>query len=387
MASPAHGGSFRVLRTARTNRYELFYQPGDAVAFTVAEHDGVGVDELATDNPREVAKIAPLVPELSDGGAVLAVQATVLLPARRGLALGVTLHHTACDGSSSTHFLRTWATVCAGAMVLPKPPVINRKFIREREDFYDIMVARLHDHVKITSNSPDVVDNKLLATFTLSRVNLQSIRDRVTDVAASRGVPPPRCTSVVVTFAVIWRCHVRAALGDVEADKTRNHGRAHLVFSTDLRSRMEPRVPDKYLGNCIDLSFASAPKTDIAATGTDGLFAACSAISAAVDEGTRYDPGYWERCREHSREVSTSDDPPFSVAGSPRFHVYDVDFGFGRPAKVDVVSVAMTGAMSVAEGRGGCSGGIEVGIAFPPERMERFKRCFGDDVAWLSSWH
>uniref|UniRef100_A0A0D9YSD4 Uncharacterized protein n=1 Tax=Oryza glumipatula TaxID=40148 RepID=A0A0D9YSD4_9ORYZ len=147
---------------------------------------------------------------------------------------------------------------------------------------------------------------------------------------------------------------------------------------------MEPRVPDKYLGNCVGPCFASAPRTDIAAAGADGLFAACSAIAAAVDEGTRYDPGYWDRCREQSLEVSTSGAPPLSVAGSPRFRVYDVDFGFGRPAKVDVVSVAKTGAMSVAEGRGG---GIEVGIALPPERMERFRRCFGEDVAvaWPSS--
>ncbi|KAF2944828.1 hypothetical protein DAI22_02g171600 [Oryza sativa Japonica Group] len=338
------------LTPGKANRYELFYQPGDAVAFTVAEHDVVSLDELATDVRREVSKIAPLVPELPDGGAVLAVQATVLLPACRALAPGVTVHHAACDGASSTHFLHTWAAICAGAAATPPPPVIDRTSIREREDIHDVMTARLHDH--------------LLATFTLSRENLQSIKERIADVATRRGVPPPWCTSVVATFAVIWRCHVRAALGagcDVE-EEPRNHGRrAHLLFVTDLRSRMEPRVPDKYLGNYVGPCFASAPRTDIAAAGADGLFAACSAIAAAVDEGTRYDPGYWDRYREQSLEVSTSGAPPLSVAGSPRFRVYDVDFGFGRPAKV--------------------------GIALPPERMERFRRCFGEDVAiaWPSS--
>uniref|UniRef100_A0A0D9VG16 Anthocyanin 5-aromatic acyltransferase n=1 Tax=Leersia perrieri TaxID=77586 RepID=A0A0D9VG16_9ORYZ len=74
----------------------------------------------------------------------------------------------------------------------------------------------------------------------------------------------------------------------------------------------------------------------------------------------------------------------FSVAGSPRFRVYDVDFGFGRPAKVEVVSVSRTSAMSVAEDRSG-EGGVEVGIALPPERMERFTRCLADAIAWLSS--
>ncbi|KAB8087300.1 hypothetical protein EE612_011372 [Oryza sativa] len=370
------------LTPGKTNRYELFYQPGDAVAFTFAEHDdGVGVDELAADDPREVAKIAPLVPELPDGGAVLAVQATVLPPARRGLALGVTVHHAACDGSSSTHFLHTWAAACAGAAVLPKPPVIDRTFICEREDLYDYMVSRTEESDKF--RSPDVADSKLLATFTLSGEILQSIKDRVAGVAARRGKsPPPRCTSVVATFAVVWQCHIRAALGDVEADN-KHHGRAHFIFPTDHRARMEPRVPDKYLGNCVGPCFASAPKEEIAAADAeDGLYTTCAAIAAAVDEGTRYDPDYWKRCREHVGGMSASDGPPLAVAGSPRFRVYDVDFGFGRPAKVDVVSVAKTGAISVAEGR---RGGIEVGVGLPPERMERFRRCFADAVAWLSS--
>uniref|UniRef100_A0A0D3F577 Uncharacterized protein n=1 Tax=Oryza barthii TaxID=65489 RepID=A0A0D3F577_9ORYZ len=521
------------LTPGKTNRYELFYQPGDAVAFTVAEQDdGVGVDELAADDPREVAKIAPLVPELPDGGAVLAVQATVLLPpARRGLALGVTVHHAACDGSSSTHFLHTWAAACAGAVVLPKPPVIDRTFIREREDLYDYMVSRtkeesdkfrspdvadskllatftlsgeilqsikdrvagvaarrgaplprctsivatfavvwqchiraaLASDVEAENNprnhgrahfvfptdhrarmeprvpdnsthflhtwaaacagavvlpkppvidrtfireredlydimvnrtkeesdkfsSPDVADNKLLATFTLSGEILQNIKDIVAGVAARRGAsPPPRCTSIVATFAVIWQCHIRAALAsDVEAENNpRNHGRAHFVFPTDHRARMEPRVPDKYLGNCVGPCFASAPKKEIAAADAeDGLFTTCAAIAAAIDEGTRYDPDYWKRCTEHVGGMSASDGPPLAVAGSPRFRVYDVDFGFGRPTKVDVVSVAKTGAISVAEGRGG---GIEVGVGLPPERMERFRRCFTDAVTWLSS--
>ena len=65
------------LRPGTTDRHELHYQPGDGVTFTVAMYD-LDVDELALDGPREVAKIAQLVPPLPDGGAVLALQATVL---------------------------------------------------------------------------------------------------------------------------------------------------------------------------------------------------------------------------------------------------------------------------------------------------------------------
>ncbi|EAZ23066.1 hypothetical protein OsJ_06759 [Oryza sativa Japonica Group] len=198
-----------------TNRYELLYQPGDGVAFTVAEHDGVGVgvDELATDEPRELAKIAPLVPELPEGGAKLALQ---------------------------------------------------------------------------------------------------------------------------------------------------------------------------YLGNCVGPGFVSAPEEELAgAAVAGGVFTACAAVAAAIDEAVRGEPAYWEGWKERIVEACR-DDAPFSVAGSTRFRVYDVDFGFGRPAKVEIVSVAKTGAVSAAEDRSG-AGGIEVGIALLPERMDTFRRCLADAMAWFSS--
>uniref|UniRef100_A0A0D3FZW5 Uncharacterized protein n=1 Tax=Oryza barthii TaxID=65489 RepID=A0A0D3FZW5_9ORYZ len=361
------------LTPGETNRYELFYQPGDGVAFTVAEHDGVGVgvDELAdTDEPREVAKIATFVPELPNGGAVLALQATVLPPDRRGLALGVTVHHSACDGVSSTHFLHTWAAACAGDRVLPEPPVIDRTIIRDRNDMYDAFASPASE-AKHAFDSPDVA-GKLLATFTLSRQQLQNVKDAVAGEAARRGVAPPRCTSLVATLGLTWLCFHRAGPDGEEGH--RGDGRAHLVFPVDHRSRLEPRVPEKYLGNCIGPGFATAQYRKELATTTiaDGLFAA-----------VRGEPAYWERWVERITEACTAD-MSLSVAGSTRFGVYDVDFGFGRPAKVDVVSVAKTDAMSVAEDRSG-SGGIEVGIALSPARMERFRRWLADAIAWLSS--
>jgi len=102
--------------TGTNNRCpELCYRPGDAVPFTTAEYD-VDIDHLIADDsvPVQVAALAPLVPRLPKGRVVLAVQATLLLGRCRGLAVGVTVHHTTCDGAGSTHFLHTWATT-AGA--------------------------------------------------------------------------------------------------------------------------------------------------------------------------------------------------------------------------------------------------------------------------------
>lgn len=128
------------------NRYELHYRPGDAVDFTVAEYDGdVGI--LATDEPREVSKLAPLAPPLPAGGAVLALQATVLrstaAPECGGLALGVSVHHAGCDGAASTHFLHTCAAAATCAsQPPPPPPVIDRSLISDPKGLYDALCPK-----------------------------------------------------------------------------------------------------------------------------------------------------------------------------------------------------------------------------------------------------
>ncbi|XP_062213109.1 malonyl-CoA:anthocyanidin 5-O-glucoside-6''-O-malonyltransferase-like [Phragmites australis] len=375
-------GHVRLTPGTTHNRYDLFYQPGDAVPFTAAEYD-VDIDDLASDDPVKVAKIASLVPDLPKGRAVLAVQATLLLPGHRGLALGVTVHHSACDGTSSTHFLHTWAAACAGAEPPPPPPVIDRALIPDPGGLYDIYMKSLPpmisngDEFEFASKKP-VVDDKLLATFTLPQQLLESIKGAVAREASRRCLPPPRCSSLLATYSFIWSCYCRAREPTPRGEKRKSY----FLFSVDQRARLRPAVPEKYLGNCLCPAIAIAAEDEVAAAGAGGLFAACAAAAAAVeDEVGEGAQGRWDGSVARVKEAVANG--TLSVAGSPRFRVYDVDFGFGRPVKVDIVSVANTGAISVTEGRGG-SGGMEVGISMPADAMDRFRRCFADAIASLS---
>ncbi|VAH87550.1 unnamed protein product [Triticum turgidum subsp. durum] len=147
---------------------------------------------------------------------------------------------------------------------------------------------------------------------------------------------------------------------------------------------MEPDpIPDEYLGNCVGAALNAAPKDRLATAGAVGLFTACTAVAAAIEQAVRVgsirSPELWW---ERVREAILSGDGVLAVAGSPRFRVYGVDFGFGQPAKVEIVSVARTGAMAVAESRRS-SGGIEVGISLPSDATRRFQCCFHDAIAWL----
>lgn len=144
---------------------------------------------------------------------------------------------------------------------------------------------------------------------------------------------------------------------------------------------MKPPIPDEYFGNCVGAAIHGAPMDQLAAAGAGGLFVACTAVAAAIEEAVAGvgSPELWS---EQVMEAVMAGTGMLTVAGSPRFRVYDVDLGFGRPAKVEIVSVARTGAMAVAEGRNS-GGGMEVGISLPAAGMQRFQKCFEDSIALL----
>ncbi|CAJ1833471.1 unnamed protein product [Sphenostylis stenocarpa] len=64
-----------------------------------------------------------------------------------------------------------------------------------------------------------------------------------------------------------------------------------------------------------------------------------------------------------------------SVAGSNRFGVYETDFGWGRPAKVDITSVDRGLNIGWAESKDE-KGGVEVGLALNKHVMHLFHGIF-----------
>ncbi|VVB01551.1 unnamed protein product [Arabis nemorensis] len=58
-----------------------------------------------------------------------------------------------------------------------------------------------------------------------------------------------------------------------------------------------------------------------------------------------------------------------SVAGSTRFGVYGLDFGWGRPERVAIMSIDQGEAISMAESRDG-NGGVEIGFSLKKHEMD-----------------
>ncbi|XP_027358811.1 phenolic glucoside malonyltransferase 1-like [Abrus precatorius] len=88
------------------------YVPGNTVPFTVAESNA-NFNRLCS-NFCEVKERQHLIPHLTishEQASVLAIQVTIF--PKFGFCIGITTHHAALDGKSSTLFMKSWAHLCS----------------------------------------------------------------------------------------------------------------------------------------------------------------------------------------------------------------------------------------------------------------------------------
>ncbi|CAN6214058.1 unnamed protein product [Urochloa humidicola] len=360
------------------------YSPGaDALTLVVAESDRPDdFDRLVARAPRDLALLRPLVPQLpppagGDGAfAVAAVQATVF--PGRGLCLGVSVHHAACDDASTMHFVRTWAAACRlgldgddGSGALPPPPVLDRSLVADPDDLRGKTLAGM---ARLAPPPPPPQEQQeeeekapppmVMASFLLPRRQIDRIKEGAAAAVAAK------VSSFVAASALAWVCLLRSGSTGIPGAE-----RSHMIFSAECRTRLAPPLPAEYFGNCLRPCFVEAATADLVSG--DGVAAAASAIAGAIREMER---GVLEGAEGWlGRVLSVLPQRPMSVGGSPRHAAYDAaDFGWGRPARVEMVSVEKTpGTVALADSPEG-DGGIELGVVLPADAMDAFASCFAD---------
>lgn len=176
-----------------------------------------------------------------------------------------------------------------------------------------------------------------------------------------RGSPLAPTTFVAVS-AHVWTAMARS--------KQLNRAEpACLHFLADCRARLDPPAPEGYFGNCVKLCSAAAPAGDL--IGEEGFARACAAIQRAIREYLIEDVGKIVPAESEMRRV-------VNVSGSNRFKAYDVDFGWGKPGRVELVSMNYDGEVVMVCARDG--DGVQVSVAVDPARMEAFASDFYDGL-------
>uniref|UniRef100_A0ACD5ZP24 Uncharacterized protein n=1 Tax=Avena sativa TaxID=4498 RepID=A0ACD5ZP24_AVESA len=347
-------------------------RPG--VRFVEAEYSG-DMRRLARDVEHDTEAFLQLVPELDVRrlpAPVLAVQVTRSAGAG-AVAVGVSIHHAVADGKSLWQFMRAWAATSRdGSQALLPTPTFDRADILRHPK------AQPAAHQFARLLAPDMPTMSTLPepdwtrqsrrTYLLPADQIQSLKRRISQAAAENQPPP---TTFVAIASALWTSIARAGKSPDNQDAT-DEDDAYFLFPADCRRRLRPQPLDPaFFGNCVKFCYARATTGDLCRD--DALARAAAAVGRAIREQVEEeDPlGDIDRWAETIQGIPR--ERLAQQGSSHRFMAYEVDFGWGEPSRVEIVSVfAETMVMLV----GARDGAVQVSVALPRDRMDGFHATF-----------
>ncbi|PWA37145.1 ATP-NAD kinase-like domain-containing protein [Artemisia annua] len=354
---------------------EIRYVEGDSITVTFVECN-LDFDDLTGNHPRECDKFYNLIPQLGKPDKTLdhikipvfAVQMTFF--PNRGFSIGMTNHHTLGDASTRFIFLKAWTSIAKsgndesflanGTLPSYERLVENTKLGESYLKFVKYDTITENYELKTLSGPTD----KVRATFILTRNVLNQLKKTVLTELPTIAY----ASSFTVACAYVWNC-----LATSHDDERQLFG-----FTIDCRARVDPPVPANYFGNCLSGCYAMEKTAML--TGKEGFVNAAKLLGNSLHNTLTNKKGVM-------LDIETlgelfADGLPTSmvgVAGTPKLKSYDIDFGWGKPKKVETISLDFNGSISMNACRES-SDDLEIGVVLPANEMDIFVRTFQDGL-------
>ncbi|KAJ0966636.1 hypothetical protein J5N97_023553 [Dioscorea zingiberensis] len=323
-----------------------------------ASADAVLVDDLAQSDSAH--DFIPYTGVMNLEGLHLPLLAVQLTKLRDGIALGVAFNHAVLDGTATWQFMNAWSEQCRSSSISVLPFHDRAKARSTRVKTNLPSSAKEHEN-----GDPNGPPKPLRAkVFSFSSTAIETLKSNI-----NAGLPPS--SKPISAFqslgAHVWRAVSRARGLSPEA---------YTVFAifTDCRKRLDPPMPDHYFGNLIQAIFTVtatglllANPPEFAAELINKVIVShdAKAISSRLDEYEAKPKMFY---------YSDAGVNTVAVGSSPRFKVYDVDFGFGRPERVRSGSNnKFDGMMFLYPGKDG-GRSIDVELTLDAEAMENLEK-------------
>ncbi|KAK4846760.1 hypothetical protein QYF36_021675 [Acer negundo] len=360
--------------------YILFNHENDAVNVTVAETD-VDFNHLVANHARDVKPLQSLFPKLpfirlssntTHVVPIMAVQFTVF--PNSGISVGVTLNHVAADGRSISHFMKFWASVHRSNdldLTSLSLPYHNKNIIKDPNGLFSILLKDFRSWEDLGVAGDHVPVDNILITLVIKRLKIEQLKSCVTtQFKHDDELAHILISTFVIVCAYMW---VNLMKLQEQISGSLNHEMlCYFIFLADCRERFEFSIPATYFGNCLTKVYVSAKRREL--MGENGVIVAAKAIGRKIyglGNGALIGADKWlsnsKEIVKHGRVVT--------VAGSPKFQVYETDFGWGRPKKFDMVHIGAYKTFSLIES-GEEEGGVEVGLVIGRDKLQIFNSIF-----------
>lgn len=368
-----------------TEAPHLEYAEGDSIFLTIAEAKGGDFKNLATAGRRKMAlDFHGLVPPLTNEGSkeqLLAVQITVFPDA--GICIGFSLLQVVGDWRTFNNFLKKWSSLSKNGDVDRRVVAVHdRSVIKDPTGLGSTFLKEwwgIKNPCKGAHGSTSHWE-MTRATFVLGTKEMEAIKKWiVTRSEMLFGSTHLLLSPYVLACGFVWVCWMKTHWPrneEEEYDADDQNVVHYFGFIAGGMTRLPYVVPSTYAGNCVGFGRSSAMRNEL--TGQNGILFAAKAIGDTISNLNRDMLGgakdwisEWEVLRESELHVT--------VTGSPKVELYGLDFGLGRPVKFEEISIDATGAISLCESRE-VVGGIEIGLALPNIKMDRFNTLFNDGL-------
>ncbi|RYR46234.1 hypothetical protein Ahy_A07g031980 isoform F [Arachis hypogaea] len=280
---------------------------------------------------------------------IMAVQVTELAD---GFFIGISVNHAVTDGTSFWNFFNTFAQECRGA----SKSIRNVPDFRRDSVLISDAVLRLPEGgPKVTFNADAPIRERI---FSFSREAIQKLKAR----ANNKTVTTVEISSFQSVCALLWRAVTRAR--KLPASKTTT-----FRMAVNCRHRLEPKLEPFYFGNAIQSIPTFATAADVLSHDLRWCAEQLNKnVRAHNDATVRQFVKDWEsnpRCFP----LGNPDGASITMGSSPRFPMYDNDFGWGRPLAVRSGGAnKFDGKISAFPGRDG-SGTVDLEVVLAPETM------------------
>ncbi|WJX75337.1 hypothetical protein P8452_58878 [Trifolium repens] len=365
----------------------------DGVSLLIAESDS-DFNHVIENSPHEASLSHSFVPHLESTdsfASIISIQIT-LFP-KSGFSIGISSHHAVLDGKSSTMFIKAWAYLCRkiieneeSPILLPKlEPLFDREIIEDQNGLGDTftnnwieIMEKMFPNEKINKQTVKIfpfepkLEDYVRATFELTREDLNKIKQMVLskwEIFDTNETKPQTLSSFVLTCAYSLVCFAKAIHG-FEKEKEK----FVMGFNVDCRARLVPPIPNNYFGNCVWGHLVDTKPFDFIKE--DAVFLVAKSIHEKIKMIN--EKGVLEGAENLFDNFQSKISEGFQImglAGSNRFGVYEIDFGWGRPEKVEIVSIDRGLTIGLAESKDG-KGGVEVGLVLNKHVMDLFSTLF-----------
>eukprot|EP00253_Pinus_taeda_P026140 PITA_26140 len=254
---------------------------------------------------------------------LLAVQVTQLKDA---VAIAFSMNHMVVDGYSAWHFINSWSEICRGSLAIANSPSHHRF----RAGICTSSTTTTNQNSKVYLQSVEAAQRLPPLSHDIQETVFCFSNDMITHLKNRINTHEKKTGTVIYSSFKALAIHIWVAI--TRARKLKSEEQTTLSLAVDCRGRLVPPLPKSYFGNAVHLVHMTTTVGEL--LNNSNIISTVNLLQEIIeaaqrDERIRFKIEEWMKNPNLASVQGIANH--IVIGSSPRFPVYESDFGFGPP--------------------------------------------------------